>query len=119
MRKYAILKEAISIDGDLVKRIIMYETDQEGVYVFPSSYADDVGCDADLWFEDVESADDYCADYGISQEDWIEIDNPMTDCQHDFIRPVRVKGINTGKPQFGELEIFNGLRWIEFQKSDS
>jgi len=115
VRKYAILIEAISIDSDLVKRIIMYETDQDGVYVFLSSSVDDVGCDADLWFEDVESADDYCVDYGVSQEDWIEIENPMHDCQHDFIRPVRVKGRDAGNSQFGELEIFDGLRWIDFQ----
>jgi biofilm protein TabA len=97
----------------------MYEPDQEGVYVFLSSSADDVGCESDLWFEDIESADEYCAKYyGACQKDWIEIDNPTPDCQHDFIRPVRVKGRDTGNPQFGNWEIFDGLRWIDFLPGD-
>jgi biofilm protein TabA len=114
VRKYAVLKEAFSIGaGETVKRLIVYETEHEGVYVFLSSFADDVGCYADCWFEDLESVDEYCADYGIRKEDWIEIDNPLSDCQHDFIRPVRLKGRNTGNPQFGRLEIFNGNEWVD------
>jgi biofilm protein TabA len=114
VRKYAVLKEALSIGaGEIVKRIIVYEAGQEGVYVFLSYSADDVGCYADCCFEDLESAEEYCANYGIRQEDWIEIDNPLPDCQHDFIRPVRVKGRNTGNPQFGRLEVFDGNEWVD------
>lgn len=115
MRKYAILKEALPTNScdDKIKRIILYETKKDGIYVFLSTSVDDVGCNSDSWFEDIKSAEECCADYGVHPEDWIEIDDPMPNCQHDFIRPVRVKGRNNNNPQWGKLEIFNGSEWVD------
>jgi hypothetical protein len=71
MRKYIVLEKAVTMGScdNLIRRIIIYETEKEGVYIFLSSSEDDIGCDADYWFEDVKSAEIYCKDYGIQQND--------------------------------------------------
>jgi len=116
MRKYIVLEKAVTMGScdNLIRRIIIYETEKEGVYIFLSSSEDDIGCDADYWFEDVKSAEIYCKDYGIQQNDWIEAEDPLPNCQDDFIRPVRIKGRNIGNPQFGEYEILNDGVWVDF-----
>jgi len=38
------------------------------------------------------------------QYDWISINEPIADCQHDIISPVRIKGRELGKPQMGNYE---------------
>ncbi len=36
-------------------------------------------------------------------------------CQHDAFLPIRVKGRNTGKPQWGKLEILEDGEWVDYE----
>ena len=117
MRKYTILKETVPMNhsGAVVKKIMIYSHKKEGAFLFLFETTDEYsGCSADLWFQDVKEAEE-CAveDYGVNPEDWIMIDDPLPDCQHDMIHPIRIKGRNSGNPKWGELEIFDGTKWVD------
>ena len=102
-------------DGDLIKKIMIYHEKAGEVYVFFYTTTDEYGwCSNDYWFDDLENAEQYVfEDYGVKSEDWILIDDPLPDCQHDIIHPIRVKGRNKGSPIQGEYEMFNGSEWVE------
>jgi len=123
MRKYAILKEAVYRDGDtdsdLVKKIMIYYEKEGDVYLFFYTTVDEYGsCCTDYFFNNLEDADEYAfSEYGLKSEDWILIDDPLPFCQHDIIHPIRVKGRNTGKLVWDELEIFDGTKWVDFDKN--
>lgn len=38
---------------------------------------------------------------------WIDIDDPIPYCQHDAFLPIRAKGRNIGKTEWGKYEIKN------------
>ena len=118
MRKYAILKEPVPANsyGDLVRKIMIYETKKEGVSLFLFLSTHEYGMGSfDYWFGDLESAEE-CAleEFGIKDEDWILIDDPLPHCQHDCIHPIRIKGRDKGNPTWDELEIYDGTNWVEF-----
>ena len=50
----------------------------------------------------------------IDDRGWIDIEDPMPDCQHDAFLPIRVKGRNIGKPEWGKLEIYENGQWKEY-----
>jgi len=54
-------------------------------------------------------------EYGIQHSDWIQINDPLPNCQHDFIRPVRVPGREKGNPQWGSLEELRDGKWVPFK----
>ena len=110
MRKYAILTMPI----EDVKKVMIYDC-FDGVYLFlfRDTHNDGAGF-ADEWYASLEEAENYAVKYGISENDWIYIDDPMPDCQHDIITPVRIKGRNIGKPQWGSFEkLIDGV-WVDF-----
>lgn len=110
MRKVA----AVQNNHSEIRRVILYETD-EGVYLFPCSTEEDGSAIGDEWFESVSLAEQVCRDdYGILDEHWVEISDPLPDCQHDWIEPVRVKGRAEGKPEWGKLERLENGVWKEF-----
>ena len=112
MRKYAFVKKPNEI-----KWVMIYEEPYE-VYLFLYISTADCGCDNDLLFRTPEEAEKFAAEeYEISQSDWIQIDDPLPYCQHDIIRPVRVRGREQGNPQFEFLEELKDGIWIPFKET--
>lgn len=95
-----------------VIRLMIYQSD-EGVYLFRYGQLADCGGLWDQWYDSEENVMMECLDeYGVSVSDWQQIDDPEPHCQHDWIAPVRVKGRNLGKPQFGTLEQLIYGEWV-------
>ncbi len=100
MRQIASTK----IAGDGVVRCMTYASDS-GVYLFLYDSVADCQCKADLWFETVEDARALSRErYGILEQDWREIADPLPDCQHDWIANVRVKRDPVGSKLWGQFE---------------
>jgi hypothetical protein len=111
MRKVAILPT----EKAGVRSCVLYAS-PDGVYVFPRLTVGDGGGSGDHWFEDVSAAEQFCfREYGVEARDWTPVPDPLPDCQHDWIRPVRVKGRVDGVPQWGVLEYLgpDGI-WRDF-----
>lgn len=109
MRKWSYLKPDIHFGGQAFQKIMVYE-DAEGAWVFLYDTKDALFCAEDLFYEDLESALDEWEDK-IDVEGWRVISDPLTDCQHDCILPVRVKGRDLGIPQWGKYEILKNGIW--------
>ena len=115
MRKYAFLKEPLKkSEGDPVVKIMLYES-AEGVYLFEYCSPEAIRCSSDLCYDSLE---DLYEDWNelIDENGWIEIDDPLPDCQHDAFIPLRIKGRDVGKPEWGKYETFKEGRWIEYQQ---
>lgn len=50
----------------------------------------------------------------IDDRGWIDIDEPLPDCQHDAFIPIRVKGRADGMPEWGKLETLKDGKWVEY-----
>ena len=50
----------------------------------------------------------------IDERGWIDIDGPLPNCQHDAFIPIRVKGRDTGNPEWGNLEALVDGEWVEY-----
>ena len=116
MRKFAYLKEPLkcSDSGDIYK-IMLYET-KEGAYLFGYCSPDAVQCSWDRCYDSLE---DLYADWNslIDEKGWIEIEDPLPDCQHDAFIPLRVKGRDIGKPEWGKYETLKDGKWVEYTPS--
>ena len=113
MRKYAYLKTPLNADdGQSVFKIMLYEAD-EGVYLFQYSSPDAVLCSSDLFYP---SADEVYEEWNslIDEQGWVDIGDPLPDCQHDAWIPLRVKGRNTGHPLWGQYETLQNGEWVEY-----
>ena len=113
MRKYAWLREPrITAENISVCRIMLYES-EEGVYLFMYSSPDAVFCEADRCYS---SPEDVYAEWSslIDERGWTGIGDPLPFCQHDALIPVRVKGRDTGKPEWGKYEALQDGEWKEF-----
>jgi len=109
MRIIANLKQ----DNLELKRLMIYDS-KHGTYLFGYKTTSDSSALWDNWFENIDDALKSCAeDYGISKNDWIEITDPLENCQHDWINPVRIKGRIIGKPEWGKLEKLENGKWID------
>ncbi len=96
-----------------IKRLMIYDS-EDGVYLFGYDNYEDSGSLWDSWFESIEDAIESCEeDYEIAKSDWEKIPDPLENCQHDWIEPVRVKGRDIGKPEWGKLEKLIDRKWIE------
>ena len=74
-----------------IKKIMLYES-SDGTYVFIYDTMYDTGSLFDSWYENVSDAEQACEeDFDIRKDDWILISDPQIFCQHDVIRPTRVK----------------------------
>ncbi|WP_139165462.1 hypothetical protein [Microvirga guangxiensis] len=97
---------------DEVKRVILCET-SDGVYLFLSRSMEDKGSFADEWYECTKDAQAACRSrFGIELEAWQEVPDPMPGCQHDWIKPVRVKGRDRGQPEWGVFEQLVDGHWV-------
>lgn len=110
MRLTANIKQK---DSD-VKRLIIYDS-EDGVYLFGYDKGSDSSAIWDSWFEKVEYAIEALQKYGVDQNDWKEIPDPLENCKHDWIEPVRVKGRDIEKPEWDKLEKLINGKWIEIK----
>lgn len=114
MRKYAILKEPIPCNKkDFIYKIMLYQTKKD-VYLFKYCSMDAVQCSYDAWYPDVESVYEDWNDE-IDERGWIDIEDPLPDCQHDAFLPIRVKGREIGRPQWGQLAILKDGQWVDYR----
>ena len=113
MRKYAYLKEPLQCDtNNYIYKIMLYDT-KEGVYLFEYSSLDAVQCSFDRCYDSLaELYEDW--NELLDARGWIEIEDPLPDCQHDAFMPIRVKGRNIGKPEWGKLETLQDGKWVEY-----
>ena len=88
----------------------------EGCYLFLYDKVEDGPCTEDYLFDNIEDAKDKCKmEYGITGPDWSEIPDPIPGCQDDWISPVRVKGRDSGNPQWGMFQRLEDEKWIDIK----
>ena len=99
---------------DGVKRLMIYAS-EDGVYLFGFDKLPDGDGLFDEWHETIADAKDSASEaYQVAPDTWVQIADPMEHCQHDRIQPVRIKGRNTGSPEWGKYErLVNGV-WEDF-----
>lgn len=111
MRKYAYLKEPLKQSGRTAYKIMLYET-EEGVYLFEYDSPDAIQCSADSFYERLEDVPEF--DDLIDERGWIELEDPLPHCQHDALIPLRIKGRESGKPEWGKYEILLEGQWRDY-----
>ena len=92
---------------------MVYEN-EEGAWVFLYDTREAVFCSEDLFYDNLADALEEWNDR-IDSEGWHVISDPLPDCQHDSILPIRVKGRDKGTPQWGTFEILKDGTWEDFQ----
>jgi hypothetical protein len=95
------------------KRVMIYETGN-GAYLFGYNTLEDAGASWDKWYADAQDAKDAALEeYGVNPAaDWSIIADPLDNCQHDWIAPVRVKGRFENKPEWGCFEKLVDNQWL-------
>ena len=117
MRKYAYLKEPLKRDaGNCIYKIMLFET-EEGVYLFEYDSLNAVQCCSDRCYDSLADLYDDWNDL-IDENDWIEMEDPLPDCQHDAFIPLRVKGRNTGNPEWGKYETLKDGTWVPYEPEE-
>lgn len=114
MRKYARLREPYKCnENEQICKIMLYET-EEGICLFGYGSEDAVQCSSDLLYD---SLDDLYEEWNdrIDETGWIEIEDPLPGCQHDAFIPLRVKGRDEGKPEWGKFETLEDGKWIDYK----
>ena len=109
MRKWSYLKPDTRLGDQVFQKIMVYEN-TEGVWVFLYDTKDALFCTEDRFYENREDALEDWKD-NIDEEGWHEIADPLPDCQHDCILPIRVKGRDKGAPEWGQYEILKNAIW--------
>ena len=114
LRKYAYLKKPLKCsNNDFVYKIMLYQQEPDEIYLFEYCSMDAVLCSSDLYYTDLSDLyDDW--NNKIDEKGWIDIEDPLPYCQHDAFLPVRIKGRNTGKPEWGKFEILKDGKWIAY-----
>ena len=114
MRKYAYLKDPVKSDQEYyIYKIMLFQSD-EGAYLFTYADPDAVQCSSDQWYESLEDLFDDWNDR-IDERGWIDLEDPLPDCQQDAFIPLRVKGRDTGKPEWGHYETLQDGQWIDYR----
>lgn len=114
MRMYAWLKEPRKCDGGgHVYKVMLYECN-DGVYLFEYISPEAVQCSSDRCYNSLEDLYDDWNDL-IDERGWIEMEDPLPDCQHDAFIPLRVKGRDIGKPEWGKYETRKDGKWVEYR----
>lgn len=113
MRKYAYLKEPLRCNkSDYIYKIMFYQS-EEGVYLFGYCSLDAVQSSSDRFYV---TLDDLYEEWNnlIDGRGWIEIEDPLPNCQHDAFIPIRIKGRDVGKPEWGKYEVLKNGSWVEY-----
>ena len=115
MRKWAYLAEPHEYNSQRIYKVMVYETEREGTYVFLYDSPDTQICVTDEWYASLAEATRIWDNY-VKDGCWVMIDDPMPNCQHDCILPIRVKGRDTGKPEWGVYEQLVDGNWVEYKE---
>ena len=112
MRKYAFLEKPLDLEGTAVVKIMFCDSD-EGVLLFLYDKPDANRCAFDRWYENAEEA---CEEWNalLDARGWIGIEDPLPGCQQDAFLPIRVKGREAGKPEWGKYEILRNGVWEDY-----
>ncbi len=92
---------------------MLYQS-EEGVYLFEYCRPDANQCSCDACYDSLQDVYDDWNDL-IDERGWIEIEDPLPFCQHDSFIPIRVKGREIGKPEWGKLETLKDGVWVEYK----
>ena len=112
MRKYAILENPLKCNRtDSIYKIMLHQTKTD-VFLYMYCSPDAVLSSFDACYHDVQSVYETWNDE-IDERGWIDIADPLPDCQCDAFLPIRVKGRNTSIPQWGQFEIFKNGQWVD------
>ncbi len=96
-----------------VKRVMLFDSGREGVYLFLYRAVEDQAAFADELYSSIEEAETSCFErYGVAANQWQDIPDPQPGCQHDWIAPVRAVGRDTGTPRWGTFERLEGGKWV-------
>ena len=108
------MRKVIFIDTfDNVKKLMIYES-EEGVSLFGYDCVQDTVSIWDNWYLTLEEANDFCEEmYQVDKENWIDISEPLNNCQHDFILPTKIVGKENGNPQWGQFQTLQNGKWVE------
>ena len=108
------MRKVIFIDTfDKVKKLMIYEL-EEGVSLFGYDCVQDTVSIWDNWYLTLEEAKDFCEEmYQVDKENWIDISEPLNNCQHDFILPTKIVGKENGNPQWGQFQTLQNGKWVE------
>ena len=112
MRKWAYLTEPRAYNGQTIYKVMIYEKDDE-TYVFLYNSLEAQISAADEWYPNLEEAISAWDSY-VKNGGWVTIDNPMPGCQEDCVLPIRVKGRDIGKPEWGVYEQFVDGDWVAY-----
>lgn len=114
MRKYAFLKTPLQEEGDRpVFKIMLFET-PEGICLFEYDSPDAVMCFADRLYDRQEDLFEDWNDL-IDERGWIALEDPLPFCQHDAFIPLRVRGRNIGRPEWGVYETLKDGQWVPYE----
>lgn len=113
MRNCAFFKEPQKCNKkDYVYKITIHEH-KDYVLLYQYCSLDAILCSFASWYPDVESVyEDWNSE--IDVRGWIDIEDPLPNCQHDAVLPIRVKGRNEGKPEWGKFEILKNGKWEDY-----
>lgn len=111
MRMYGFLKEPYMCNKkDTVYKVMLYAIEGFGVYAYMYTHKDAMFSSFDAFYENLEDAlEDWEGE--LDEQGWIKIADPLPGCQGDAFMPVRVKGRDSGKPRWGQLEILEQGEW--------
>ena len=115
LRRYAYLKSPIQCnEKDFIYKIMLYKIKENEIFLFKYCSKDAVIGSFDDYYNDLN---DLYNDWNdeIDEKGWIDIEDPLPYCQHDAFLPIRVKGRDTGKPQWGKLEILKDGKWVDYE----
>ncbi len=98
MRKIATIQNKT----DEIVRLMLYKKNDE-IYLFGYNKKEDCSCLWDQFYDDISELYDECKErFGVEIDDWIMISNPLENCQHDWIEPVR-RVVKDGQVVFEKL----------------
>ncbi len=111
---YGFLKEPYMCNKkDTVYKVMLHDIEGLGVYIYVYTHKDAMFSSFDLFYENLDDAlEEWESE--LDEQGWIEIDDPLSGCQHDAFLPIRVKGRDSGTPQFGQYEILEDGVWKEY-----
>ena len=62
---------------------MIYDSGDQGVYLFFYRSLDEGPSDADYWYEQIDEAERHAAEFGITPADWQKLPDPPPGCQDD------------------------------------
>lgn len=113
MRRFAYLKAPLPRpEGGFTHKVMLCEA-EEGVYLFEYDSPDAVMSAADRLYDTPEALYDDWNEL-LDERGWQPIDDPLPGCQHDAFIPLRVRGRDTGKPEWGHWETLRDGVWVPY-----